>query len=96
MDVPLKTERGNRVFPVSDRAGDVVSALRAYVERSGVECRKSTVTGLLVKDGILQGVETAQGSYRAPKVIVATGGMSYPRTGSTGDGYAFARRWAIP
>ena len=92
LGVPLKTERGNRVFPVSDRAGDVVSALRAYVERSGVECRKSTVTGLLVKDGILQGVETAQGSYRAPKVIVATGGMSYPRTGSTGDGYAFARQ----
>lgn len=59
---------------------------------SGVECRKSIVTGLLIKNGILQGVETAQGSYRAPKVIIATGGMSYPRTGSTGDGYAFARR----
>ena len=92
MGVPLKTERGNRVFPVSDRAGDVVSALRAYVERSGVECCKSIVTGLLIKNGILQGVETAQGSFRAPKVIVATGGMSYPRTGSTGDGYAFARQ----
>ncbi len=92
MGVPLKIERGNRVFPVSDRAGDVVSALRAYVERSGVECRKSIVTGLLIKNGILQGVETAQGSFRAPKVIVATGGMSYPRTGSTGDGYAFARQ----
>ena len=53
MGVPLKIERGNRVFPVSDRAGDVVSALRAYVERSGVECRKSIVTGLLIKNGIL-------------------------------------------
>ena len=62
------------------------------MERSGVECRKSIVTGLLIKNRILQGVETAQGSYRAPKVIIATGGMSYPRTGSTGDGYAFARQ----
>ena len=92
LGVPLKTERGNRVFPVSDRAGDVVKALRAYMDRCGVECRRGTVTGLVVNNGILEGVETPQGIYTAPKVIIATGGMSYPRTGSTGDGYRLARQ----
>lgn len=92
MGVPLKTERGNRVFPVSDRAGDVVAALKAYMTRAGVECRRSTVTGVLVKNGVVAGVTSHSGIDRAPKVILATGGKSYPRTGSTGDGYEFARQ----
>ena len=92
MGVPLKTERGNRVFPVSDRAGDVVDALRGYMARAGVEVRHSTVTGVLVENGIVTGAASHSGIYHAPRVILATGGKSYPRTGSTGDGYEFARQ----
>ena len=92
MGVPLKTERGNRVFPVSDRAGDVVDALKAYMTRAGVECRHDAATGILTENGTVAGVASRSGIYRAPKVILATGGKSYPRTGSTGDGYEFARQ----
>ena len=90
--VPLKTERGDRVFPVSDRAGDVVEALEHWVRASGVEIRRGTVQALLVKDGRVAGVKTAGETYFAPRVILATGGMSYPGTGSTGDGYELAKQ----
>lgn len=92
MGVPLKTERGNRVFPVSDRAGDVVSALRRNMERAGVQCRHEAVTGLLIENGHITGVKTAERRYFAPRVILAAGGKSYPRTGSTGDGYRLAEQ----
>lgn len=88
--VPLKTERGQRVFPVSDRAGDVVDALVQYADRSGVERRRARVTELLTEDGKIRGVGTDLGEFFAPQVILATGGMSYPNTGSTGDGYKMA------
>lgn len=90
--VPLKTERGSRVFPVSDRAGDVVEALERWVRAQGVEIRRGTVRELTVQDGHITGVKTAGEVYRAGRVILATGGMSYPGTGSTGDGYDLARR----
>ena len=92
MGVPLKTERGNRVFPVSDRAGDVVTALKNNLQRAGVSCIQETVTGLTVSDGRITGVTTTLRTYAAPKVILATGGKSYPRTGSTGDGYRMAQQ----
>ena len=90
MGVPLKTERGNRVFPVSDRAGDVVAALRAYMKKAGVQCRNEAAEGLILKDGAIAGVKTPRGEYEARQVILATGGLSYPQTGSTGDGYRLA------
>ena len=92
MGVPLKTERGNRVFPVSERAGDVVSALKRNMERAGVQCRHEAVTGLLIEAGSIAGVTTAERRYLAPSVILATGGKSYPRTGSSGDGYRLAEQ----
>ena len=90
--VPLKTERGSRVFPVSDRAGDVVEALERWVRSAGVEVRRGTAQELLTSNGRICGVKTASETYHAPRVILATGGMSYPGTGSTGDGYALARQ----
>ena len=90
LGVPLKTERGNRVFPVSDRAGDVVAALEKECRRRGVRILRETVTGLEIADGHIAGVRTGEGFHPAGAVIVATGGASYPLTGSTGDGYRFA------
>ena len=90
--VPLKTERGNRVFPVSDRAGDVTEALERWLRDSGVEVRRDTVLSLLSEDRRVAGVKGGQKTYMAPQVILATGGGSYPGTGSTGDGYSFARQ----
>lgn len=90
--VPLKTERGNRVFPVSDRALDIVDALFFYVKRLGVQFAfEQTVQEVLTQDGKVCGVRTEQKTYAADRVIVATGGASYPATGSTGDGYRFAK-----
>ena len=89
--VPTKTERGGRVFPASDDAGDVVRALEKYIADGGVEMRTvARVTGIVVENGRATSVRTAQGTYRAKAVILATGGASYPGTGSTGDGYRMA------
>ena len=87
--VPLKTERGNRVFPVSDRAADIVRARSAYC----ADCKwiHRAVTSLETADGRITGVRTAGGTFPCDAAIVATGGMSYPLTGSTGDGYRMAR-----
>lgn len=90
--VPLKTERGNRVFPVSDKAGDVVEALERWGWDAGVEIRRGTVKKLILRQGRVAGVKTAGETYFAPRVILATGGMSYPGTGATGDGYGLARQ----
>ncbi|MBQ9802015.1 MAG: NAD(P)/FAD-dependent oxidoreductase [Clostridia bacterium] len=90
LGVPLKVERGNRVFPVSDKATDVVDALVRECRRTGVQTLHETVTELLLRDGRAVGVQTARGARLFDTVIVATGGASYPLTGSTGDGYRFA------
>lgn len=93
LGVPLKTERGNRVFPESGRAADVVDALLCYVKKAGVKVQTADVEGLLLDDGQVKGVVCRDGSlFYARQVVVATGGLSYPRTGSTGDGYHFARQ----
>lgn len=91
LGVPLKTERGNRVFPVSDRAGDVVAAMERKCRENGAVFRHATVRHILTENGRVCGVETDGGRLSADAVIVATGGVSYPLTGSTGDGYRFAR-----
>ncbi len=91
LGVPLKTERGNRVFPQSDKAGDIVAALRRYMREAGVFCQTVRATRLLTEKGNMTGVETDNSVFHASKVILATGGMSYPATGSTGDGYEMAR-----
>lgn len=88
---PLKVERGNRVFPVSDRSADVINALRSAMQRAKVQQRQETVRSVLVQDGTLCGVKTAQGLITCGCVILCTGGVSYPLTGSTGDGYRMAQ-----
>lgn len=88
--LPLKTERGDRVFPVSDDAEDVVDTLDKAMKSAGVLRKTATVTEILVNDGAVIGVKTAEASYYSSRVILATGGMSYPATGSTGDGYRMA------
>ncbi len=91
LGVPLKVERGNRVFPVSDKARDVVDALVRGARREGVRVVNERVVRVLAENGRVTGVETERGSYGASAVILATGGASYPLTGSTGDGYRFAK-----
>ncbi|MBQ7460007.1 MAG: (d)CMP kinase [Oscillospiraceae bacterium] len=88
--VPLKTERGFRVFPQSDRAADIVNALRSYIKASGVTRLTAEAKELIISDGEVRGVSSSSGEYYAKSVIVCTGGMSYTLTGSTGDGYRFA------
>ena len=88
--VPLKTERGRRVFPVSDRAADIVAALSDACRAAGVAVVYERVKSLTVEDGTLVGVTTSAGEHRADAVIVCTGGKSYPLTGSDGDGYRLA------
>ena len=91
LGVPLKVERGNRVFPQSDRAGDVVSALRRALERRGVTMKRGRARALLVENGAVKGAALQAGRLAADRVILATGGLSYPRLGSTGDGYRMAQ-----
>ena len=87
----LKTERGNRVFPVSDRSQSVLEALQNELRRSGVTVRTARVKKILTNDQGISGVETDRGAFSSRNVILATGGVSYPTTGSTGDGYAMAK-----
>lgn len=90
----IKTERGGRVFPVSDNAKDVVDLLVNYVRRHGVEIRYNcTVESIETDDGAVRGVRLKNGGFiEADSVILATGGASYPATGSTGDGYRMAKQ----
>lgn len=90
LGVPLKTERGNRVFPVSDKAEDIVRALEQGCEDHGVNRIFSKVTEIITEDGAVKGVKCGSRTYFAPSVLIATGGKSYPGTGSDGDGYRFA------
>ncbi len=89
---PLKTERGNRVFPASDRSQSILECLQGELRRANVAVSEECVTGVLENSGSVTGVQTEKGSYESHWVILATGGVSYPSTGSTGDGYRFAEQ----
>ena len=90
--VPLKTERGGRVFPVSDKSYDILRACEKIVREFGVTVRLNTrVDEILTKDGAVSGIRIENETLLCDAVVIATGGISYPQTGSTGDGYAFAR-----
>ena len=96
LGTPLKTERGNRVFPVSDRARDIVDSLVRFAKDSGVRilCNEK-VEQLFFSDTpsagkVVTGLRTQNTVYSSEKLVIATGGVSYPLTGSTGDGYRFA------
>ena len=86
-----KTERGNRVFPVSDHSSDVIATMARILKNDGVEVKlNTTVDRLIIKDNKACGVVVNKKEIYADNVIVCTGGLSYPSTGSTGDGYRFA------
>ena len=88
----LKTERGNRVFPASDKASDVTKTLEKVMRETGASVRLDTeVKAIITKDGKVTAVKTDKGTEYCDSVVVCTGGMSYPLTGSTGDGYVFAK-----
>lgn len=89
--VPLKTERGNRVFPQSDKAADVVNALKAELARLGVDIIHEKCTALIIENGACLGAKTAKREIKAATVL-ATGGKSYPATGSDGFGYTLAQQ----
>ena len=93
LGVPLKVERGNRVFPVSDKSSDIIAALKRGLDRAEVDIRLNTrVARLLMEEDCCVGVALEDGDRLfADAVVLATGGMSYPSTGSTGDGHAMAR-----
>ena len=91
--LPLKTERGYRVFPVSDNANDVADLLARRCERLGVHWLHTRAVAIESRDGAVSGVVTEQGHLACRAVAVCTGGLSYPLTGSTGDGYRMARSY---
>ena len=86
----LKTERGNRVFPVTDRSASILECLQNGLRKTGVTVLAERVTEILSADGTVTGVRTTKTVYSAERVILATGGLSYPTTGSTGDGFRMA------
>ncbi len=90
--VPLKTERGGRVFPVSDKSSDILRAMERIVRDTGVEVRLNAhVDAVLVDGGRVCGLKADGRELACDAAVIATGGASYPQTGSTGDGYAFAK-----
>lgn len=89
--LPLKTERGNRVFPASDNANDVAGLMARLCERSGVTLIRSTAKKILTEGGSVSAVVTEEGTIACRAAAVCTGGLSYPLTGSNGAGYRFAR-----
>lgn len=91
LGVPLKTERGNRVFPVSDNAHDIARALEEYMRRSGVKIRQARAKRIIAENGAVSGVEADIGKIDCTCAIICTGGLSYPLTGSTGDGFKMAK-----
>ncbi len=90
--VPCKVERGQRVFPVSDRAHDVAEALIRYVKSGKCDILQAKAKEIVINDGKITGVLTDKGAFSCDFAVVATGGKSYPLTGSTGDGYRFAQK----
>ena len=94
LGLTIKVERGNRVFPESDKSSDVITVLRKELERLSVMLRyKSEVTKIIIKDGCFHGLKiiNSEETFLGDSVIITTGGLSYPVTGSTGDGYSFAK-----
>lgn len=91
LGVPLKTERGGRVFPESDNANDIANALIRFASGRNVKIIKDTAEGIVCENGSVIGVKTKSKFYPADRVVLATGGMSYPMTGSKGDGYKMAK-----
>ena len=92
LGVRTKVERGGRVFPESDRAEDILKALERYIRDNSVRIIQGEVKRVLKEDGRVLGVILSDGRFiSSNSVIIATGGLSYPQTGSTGDGYRFAR-----
>ena len=87
---PLKTERGGRVFPVSDKSVSILEVLQKELRRTGVQVMPGRVDRILTADGAVTGVAVGKDIFTASRVLLATGGLSYPTTGSTGDGYALA------
>ena len=90
--VPLKIERGGRVFPQSDRAVDIVAVLGNWMHRNGVHVVHEKADELLIQNGKIRGVRFGDKTIAADCVVIATGGVSYPQTGSTGDGYVIAKK----
>ena len=91
LGVPLKVERGNRVFPVSDNANDIADALVRECRRLGVDCLRTSARQILSRDGTVCAVETGEGRINCRAAALCTGGLSYPKTGSDGAGYRLAR-----
>lgn len=91
LGVPLKVERGNRVFPQSDKSADVIDALFFALRKAGVDIVEARVNTLEQKGGRVTAAVTDKGAFPCSQLILATGGLSYPATGSTGDGYALAQ-----
>jgi len=92
LGLKLKVERGNRVFPVSDSANEVADILEKYMSDSGVGIKRVKALDIIVSDGVIKSVKTTEGELACRNVIIATGGASYPATGSTGDGWRIAKR----
>ena len=92
LGVELKTERGNRVFPVSDKAQDIVIALEKAIKAYNVTVKRAHATSLIIESDAVCGVMCENSAFHSNSVLIATGGKSYPLTGSTGDGYVFAKQ----
>ena len=92
LGVPLKTERGSRVFPVSDRSHDIANALERAYAHAGGRVVHAAATDILTQDGAASAVVTTEGTIDCDAAVICTGGLSYPLTGSTGDGYRLAQR----
>lgn len=90
LGVPLKTERGNRMFPQSDKSADIIDALLMALRRARVDILEDRAEAILTEGGAVCGVKAEHGTHGCKAVILATGGVSYPLTGSTGDGYRMA------
>lgn len=92
LGLPLKTERGNRVFPKSDKAVDVVDALHDFVIEKGCKIVCDSAVSLIIENDEIIGVKCEKETYYADSVVICCGGKSYPLTGSTGDGYTLAKQ----
>lgn len=92
LGVPLKTERGSRVFPVSDRSHDIANALERAYAHAGGRVVHAAATDILTQDGAVSAIVTTEGTIDCDAAVICTGGLSYPLTGSTGDGYRLAQR----
>ena len=91
LGLKLKTERGNRVFPVSDNANDVAGTLQRYMHRSGVRIERCSAKHILTENSAVVGVQTDEGVIDCRAAVICTGGLSYPLTGSKGAGYKMAQ-----